>query len=513
MATAKPKQTALFRPKTAFDLLSIPVLGTAFKSRYGRLILQIPFLAIAVLVMYDGFTGPQSAARNLATVAPWVHYRGLVVIALLLAGNLFCMGCPFTLPRTLAKRVAISGFRFPRILRNKWLAIAGLFVMFFLYEWLDLWASPLLTAWVIVFYFVASFVLEVIFKESAFCKYVCPLGTFNFVYSTTSPTQIGVKNHDVCKACQGRECVNGSYATSPVIRVDEIPFIDADGTLHYKKVTVENNSKGTLGCGTELFPPQITSNLDCVYCLDCVRACPHDNIGLMLRQPGRELLKTGTWLKRWDVSLLVIMLTFMAIFNAFGMIPPIYSLLEWFADLGFTSDFIPLLLLFSFGMIILPVASSLVTAWLSRTLTNTAKKHSLRDTVATFAPAFVPLGFGIWIAHYGFHFLIAPLTIIPVVQEFLGQTGDWARFGTAVDNQWIGIMQVIALLGGFLWSMIVAQRASVQFYGKRHGFIGLMPWALLLLILMVTAYQIFSMPMEMRGTEDLFAYTQYLIEM
>jgi polyferredoxin len=359
---------------------------------------------------------------------------------------------------------------------------------------------------VIVFYFVASFVLEVVFKESAFCKYVCPLGTFNFVYSTASPTQIGVKNPEVCKSCQGRECVNGSYAASPVVRIDEIPYIDADGTLHYKKVTVENSPKGTLGCGTELFPPQITSNLDCVFCLDCVRACPHDNIGLMVRQPGRELLKSGAWLKRWDVSLLAIILTFMALFNAFGMVPPIYSLLGWFADLGFSSDVIPLFLIFTFGMIFLPIVTSLLAAWLSRTLTNTTRKHSLRDTVATFAPAFVPLGFGIWIAHYGFHFLIAPLTIIPVVQEFLGQTGAWARFGSPLNNQWIGIIQVIALLGGFLWSMIVAQRSSMQFYGKRHGFIGMMPWALLLLILMVTAYQIFAMPMEMRGTEDLFAY-------
>jgi polyferredoxin len=363
MATTQPKETPMFRPKTAFDLLTIPLLGSALKSRYGRLILQIPFLMAAIFIVYDGFTGPNSAARNLATVAPWVHYRGLVVIAILLAGNLFCMGCPFTVPRTLAKKLSISGIRFPQRLRNKWLAIAGLFIMFFLYEWLDLWASPVLTAWVIVFYFIASFVLEAVFKESAFCKYVCPLGTFNFVYSTASPTQIGVKNPDVCKACQGRECVNGSYAEKSVIRIDEIPYIDADGTLHYKKVTVENSPKGTLGCGTELFPPQITSNLDCVYCLDCVRACPHDNIGLMARTPGRELLQAGAWPKRWDISLLVIMLAFMAIFNAFGMVPPVFALLEWFASLGFTSDFIPLLLLFGFGMLLLPVLSALVAAW------------------------------------------------------------------------------------------------------------------------------------------------------
>ncbi len=507
-----PKKDALYRPKTAFDLLRLPILGRALKSRYGRLWLQIPLFIIAALLIYDGFTGPQMASRNLATVAPWVHYRGFVVLVILLAGNLFCMGCPFTLPRTLAKRFSIRGWRFPRVLRNKWLAIAGLFGIFFLYEWLDMWASPALTAWLIVAYFLASFVLEAFFKESAFCKYVCPLGTFNFVYSTASPTQIAVKDHAVCQNCQGKECVNGSYSPQPVIRLDEIPFIDADGNLHMKKVEVKNSPKGTLGCGTELFPPQITSNLDCVYCLDCVRACPHDNIGLFARTPGRELLRTDAWPKRWDVSLLVIALSFMAIFNAFGMVPPVFALLQWTGDtFGFQNDFIPLLILFAGGMLVLPALVAVGAGKFAQVLTNTGGKISLRDTVAAFAPAFVPLGFGIWIAHYGFHFLIAPLSIVPIVQEFLGQPGDWATYGVVLENSLIGLVQVAGLLGGFFWSLLIVQRTATRVYGRRNSFGGVLPWALVLLLMMVASYQIFALPMEMRGTEDLFAALLHLV--
>lgn len=500
-----PDKTPLYRPKTALDVLRVPLLGRLLKMRYGRLWLQVPLFIIAALLIYDGFTGPQMASRNLATVAPWVHYRGLVVLVILLAGNLFCMGCPFTVPRTLAKRLSIRGVRFPRMLRNKWLAIVGLFLLFFLYEWLDLWASPALTAWLIVAYFVASFVLEAVFAESAFCKYVCPLGSFNFVYSSASPTQIAVKDERVCQGCQGKECVNGSYATQPTIRVDEIPFIDADGTLHMKKVDVARNPQGTLGCGTELYPPQITSNLDCVYCLDCVRACPHDNIGLMTRIPGRELLKPGAWPQRWDVTLLVVGLAFMALLNAFGMVPPVFSLLEWLGQtFGFRSDFVPLLLIFGGGMLLLPALVTVGAAWFGRLLTNTARRYSLRQTAAAFAPAFVPLGFGIWIAHYGFHFLIAPLSIVPIVQEFLGQPGDWERYGVVLQNDLIGLVQVVALLGGFLWSLVIAQRAAQHLY-RRQSVAGLLPWALLLLFMALAAYQIFALPMEMRGTEELFA--------
>ncbi|MCA9973362.1 MAG: hypothetical protein KC425_24250, partial [Anaerolineales bacterium] len=173
--------------------------------RWGRLPGQLLLLAAALLMLYDGFTGPPLAPGNVATVLAWVHYRGLVMLALLLAGNLFCMSCPFTLPRTLARRLSGNGRRWPRRLRNKWFAIALLFLFFWLYEWLDLWASPLLTAWIVVAYFAGAFALEALFAESPFCKYVCPLGSFNFVASTVSPLQIGVRSQDVCRDCVGKE--------------------------------------------------------------------------------------------------------------------------------------------------------------------------------------------------------------------------------------------------------------------------------------------------------------------
>ncbi len=474
-----------------FDILRLPLVGRLLRWRRGRLALQLPLALAALLLVLDGFTGPQQASRNLATVAPWVHFRGVVVLALLLAGNLVCMSCPFTLPRTLAKRWSGGGRRFPRRLRNKWLAIASLFLLFVAYEALDLWASPLLTAWLIIAYFVASFVLELLFSESAFCKYVCPLGTFNFVYSTASPTQIGVRSPDLCRTCVGRECVNGSYRPAPLVRLDAIPG---------GQRAVKHGPDGTLGCGTLLFPPQMTGNLDCTLCLDCARACPHDNVGLFVRQPGRELFQPEAWPKRWDVSLLVIILAFMGLTNAFGMVPPVYDLQRALAQmLGIRSDWVLIGLIFLVGGVLLPIGLALLAGWLAQTFTAARHPYDLRQTVAAFAPAFVPLGFGIWIAHYSFHFLIAPLTIIPVIQEFLGQPGDWLKFSGTPDLTAIGLLQLLALLAGFLGSLLLANRAAARLY-RRQAMPGLLPWALLLLALAFAAAIVFSLPMEMRGS-------------
>ena len=500
--------TSLHRPKAAFDVLHVPFLGRMLRWRWGRLVFQLPLLVVALLLIYDGFTGPDLAAQNLATIAPWVHYRGLVIVALLLVGNLFCMGCPFTLPRTLAKRLSIRGRRFPRRLRNKWLAIAGLFLIFFLYEWLDLWASPALTAWVIVAYFAASFVLEAVFTESAFCKYVCPLGTFNFVYSTVSPLQIQARDHDVCRTCVGKECINGSYRETPVILIDQIRVDGQPEKTHI------NGPQGTLGCGTLLFPPQMQSNLDCVLCLDCARACPHDNVGLLTRRPGAELLRPSAWPHRYDVSFLVICLAFMGLVNAFGMVNPVYALMQSLADslglsvLGWSDEAIgglTLLLIFTVGSILLPVGLSLLAGQMGRLLTNTVKRDSLRTTLSSFAPAFVPIGLGFWAAHYGYHFLIGVLGIIPAFQNFLLDHGitllgqpNWTLSGIT-DLSLIGLLQTLALLGGFTGSLFVAQRIAFRLY-RRDGMTGFLPWALLFAVMMLIGLWLFSLPMEMRGT-------------
>lgn len=494
-------QQSQHQPALGRDVLRLPLVGPVLRHRQGRLALQALLSLGALALIVDGFVGPQSAARNLATVTPWVHLRGLVVIVLLLAGNLFCMGCPFTLPRSLAKRLARGGSRFPARLRNKWLAIFSLFALFFLYEYLDLWASPWLTAWLIIAYFVGSFALEAIFAESAFCKYICPLGSFNMVYSTLSPTRIAVKSADVCASCVGHECVNGSYASQPVIRLDDIPGGVAGET---RQIKVAHGPGGALGCGTELFAPQIRSNLDCTQCLDCVRACPHDNVSLFTRQAGAELGRAGSWSGRWDLSLLVIALAFMGLTNAFGMAPPYYALQEWLAlGLGITSEFVVLLLIFAAGNLLLPLLASVAAAWLSRGATGFQKRDSLRDTVAAFAPAFAPVGFGIWFAHYSFHLLVGPGLIVPVIQEFLGGVGDWGRWSFSLDAGLIGLIQLAVLLVGFFWSLRLAQKAALRLY-RRKALLGLLPWALVYLLLMLAAWQIFTLPMEMRGTLELF---------
>jgi hypothetical protein len=81
------------RPQSfeAKDILTWPLLGAFLRWRYSRRTMQAVLLVVTLFIVFDGLVGPQQAPKNLATVSAWIHYRGLVVLALLVVGNLFCM--------------------------------------------------------------------------------------------------------------------------------------------------------------------------------------------------------------------------------------------------------------------------------------------------------------------------------------------------------------------------------------------------------------------------------------
>ena len=297
----------------ASDVFTWPVIGPALRWRHTRTALQLVLLVLAAVLVAHGLVGPQLAPANLSTVLTWVHYRGLLIVVLLAAGNLFCTGCPFILVRDTARRLHAPTARWPRWLRRKWPAVVLFVAVLFVYELFDLWALPRATAWLVLAYFGAALTVDLLFAGASFCKYVCPIGQFNFVASTLSPLEIGVRRPATCQTCQTADCIKGRRAPEAPLRVLR------------------------RGCELNLFLPAKVGNLDCTLCFDCVHACPHDNVGLLTRTPGAELTDPsrrsgiGRLAQRWDLMALVVVFVFGALLNAFGMIAPGRAVEEWLA--------------------------------------------------------------------------------------------------------------------------------------------------------------------------------------
>lgn len=487
-----------------FDLLRVPILGAFLRWRWSRATMQTPLLLISALMIWHAFFGPQLAPKNLATLLTWVHFRGLIVLVLLLGGNFFCMACPFMLPRNLARRFISPRWTWPRWLRNKAPAIALFVGVLFIYEWLDLWSDPWATGILIVGYFAAAFLVDLLFKRASFCKFVCPIGQFNFVASTVSPFEVAVRNPQVCATCHTHDCIAGTHAHPALGQLADAPRSAPQPLRPIRGKLIQR------GCELDLFQPRKVGNLDCTFCLDCVHACPHDNVGLLARVPAEEIVSTefrsgiGNLDRRNDWSWLVAVFVFGAVLNAFAMISPVYTVEGVIARAsGVDSKWPALAALFLLALVIEPAILLGGAAWLTRQFSGVAT--SLWTVINRFARTLAPLGLGVWLAHYGFHFLTGFLTVIPVAQ-YTVRTTFGADFLGAPRWQLAGLPQSLVfpielgfLMLGSVGSLALAWRAAAEFApGKTTRVFA--PWALVAVLLCASACWTLSQPMDMRGT-------------
>ena len=493
-----------------FDLLTLPVVGAVLRSRWTRRLAQLAVLLIVLAVIVDGFSGPQVGAMNLAGVVPWIHWRGLVIFGLLILGNVFCFACPFTLPRAIARRLfGQSALRsWPRWLRNKWLAVGLMALVLWSYEAFSLWNSPWLTAWIAIFYFAGALVVDSLFRDAAFCKYVCPIGQFNFVQSLVSPFEVKVCSSSVCTTCSTHDCIRGNGRSN--------------------------------GCELQLFQPRKVGNLDCTFCLDCVQACPHENVGVIAVAPTASIWRDGPrsgigrLSRRWDYTALAVVLVFGAFANAAGMVAPV---LDWqdrlAAALGLDSSFwittgFYLLCLFALPVLLVggaALASEMVLERGSaiRSADSASRLNGGRRSMWQFANRFtwslVPLGFAMWLAHYSFHFFTSCDGIVPVAQRFaadfhLASLGspDWVCSCCRPAPDWLLKFELLALDIGMLASLYAVWRISLgqiesEMRTEGESSVTLSkvmraawPWALLIVGLFAVGVWILLQPMQMRGT-------------
>src|SRR5262245_22793546 len=466
--------------RKSWDLLSVPIIGAVLGRPGFRRMVQSVMFALALLVIADGLFGHQMSSMNLAGVLPWTHWRGLVVISLLVAGNFFCMACPFTLARDCGRRWLPARWRWPKRLRSKWLAAGLLAVYLWAYEAFGLWDSPWWTAWIVIGYFVASFLIDGLFRGASFCKYICPIGQFNFVHSLVSPLEVKVRNPDICRTCTTYDCIRGNDTQR--------------------------------GCELALFQPKKSGNLDCTFCLDCVHSCPHQNVGIIAITPGSQLIHDryrsalGRLSQRTDVAALVLLLVFGAFVNAAGMIGPVTALERTLQRrLGLESLLPVSSALFALALLVLPLLLVALCGVVWRALSSSAVRW--RELLCRFAPTLAPLGLSMWVAHLAYHFLTGAAVVIPVTQRVASDLGssllgqpNWGSAVMLLPLDWLPSLQILLLDGGLLLTLYAGWRVTRGFSDRARELLSLFaPWACLAVLLYAARVWIVFQPMEMRG--------------
>lgn len=473
-AEQRRRERVVSRSHAPFDLLRLPVFGSFARWKHSRRVAQALMLVAAIAIASDGLFGHQMAPMNSAGVLPWIHWRGFVILALLAAGNWFCFACPFMLPREVGKRLFNGSMRWPRKLRSKWLSAALLLLYFWAYEAFRLWNSPWLTAWIILSYFTAAFFIDGFFRGASFCKYVCPIGQFNFVSSLVSPFEVKVKREATCQSCRTYDCIRG-------------------------------NTKQR-GCELLLFQPKKESSLDCTFCLDCVHACPHENVGILPVLPAATITKrgyrssVGKLFGRVDLAVVSLVLVFAAFGNAAGMIAPVaqwQSVVSWPYPVS--------------AAVFLGISVVLLPALLIRLCAATASQVTAlpwKAMAVRFSFALVPIGVSMWAAHVFYHLATGAAAVVPLAQRTvavlmpaLNVVPNWTFAAQVPVPDWLRPLQVLLLDAGLLLSLYTTWRVAggIPSRGSNRTLAIFAPWGILATVLYIYGAWIIFQPMQMRG--------------
>jgi len=301
----------------------------------------------------------------------------------------------------------------PRKLRNMWLQ--NFIFMTMISFGIILITRPLATASLFVLILGATFILTIFFRRRVFCQYLCPVGGFLGNYAMASVTEVRVIDPQVCKHHKEKSCLCGS----------------PEGW----------------GCPWNQYPGTMDRNNHCGFCMECIKSCPKDNIGVFVRPFGAD-----PGLRSKDEMVNVIIMLAVAIAFSITMLGP-WSWIKAAANVTESRQLIPFLLyvavLWSGALVVFPALFKLAAKWGSRLAGQPAAENAL---MLQSAYALIPVGIFAWIAFSLPSVLVNYNYLLVVVSDPFGF--GWNLFGTAnvpyapFIPEWIPMIQGLLLLVG-----------------------------------------------------------------
>lgn len=461
-----------------FELTRSRVFKNLVKWRGFQPLVQLPVVLLFILVIVAGFIGSQDPSRNIAPVLTWnIWWMGLIFFAFI-GGQIWCTVCPWmAVPDWVQRLSGVAGMerRWPRWLRNLYPAIG----MFFVLSWLELAYDapyrPALTSLMGLAMLVMAGATLFVFERKGFCRYVCPVGRVTGAYGTTGMLEIRRKDSQICKSCQTKDCFHG-------------------------------NEKG-LPCPTHEFMGAMNENSYCTMCTECLKTCPHDNIGINVRAPIADLM--GPHRKRLDEAWLLLAIFVITIFHGLAMIPlwtqetvpPLRDGIE--SVVGVDPGY---LWSFTLGMVVF-CGVSVGIYWgmcgVARKISGN-QLYRVKDFFIAFAYPLLPVALAYHLAHNALHVFYEGSKLVRLISDPFGW--GWDLFGTAqspltmlvpIETLWAS--QVVMVVLGNVAAVWLVNRAAYRMFGnRRQAWRAVVPMVIFTALLSVGAMWLLGQPMEMR---------------
>lgn len=458
-----------------YNLLQFAFVNRLVKLQSFPILLQTLSLLAFLLVLTAGLIG--QTKNNIAPALTWTWWWALLIFIVLGFGKAFCAICPWEAASSivtslsLKSRIKKIGYEipWPKSARNIYPAIA----FFIILTWFELGHnvthSPSMTAILGLVMMGMAVLFAIIFERRAFCRYACLVGRVSGLYALFSPVELRPESKDTCTQCTSKACFRGS--------ADQV------------------------GCPTMLFPGNLKENTYCTLCTECVRSCPHDNIGINLRPFATDLFNKIRF--QWDEATLAIVLLALTSFHGLTMTPLWETLnnhVRVATGVGPISSFSLLMLI----MITAPIMLFWFGAKAAQALTKDESVDA-KKIFKAFAYSVVPVALFYHLAHNSMHFYLEAQNIVPLLSDPFGY--GWNLFGTAhktygplLSLETIWYIQITFIVVGHVYGVLIADRvARTLFRNYRNILRSLVP--LLLTMILYSSYSVWliAQPMEMRS--------------
>ena len=371
-----------------------PFVEFLSSSIWPLLFLKIIILSLFILVIVAGLEGTPIPGRNIATVLTWNIWWAGLIVSIFFLGSAWCAVCPwdtlatlFVKPRLWFKHNINNSLELdtPKWLRNVWPAL----LMFIGLTWLELGVgvttSPYWTALLSLLMVVLATISLAIFKNKAFCHYICPIGRTVGFYAQLAPIELRPIDSNICSDCTGLECFNGSTNADP--------------------------------CPTQLVMGRLTQNTYCTSCGNCVHSCPEKNISWRIRPQSNEAVQSAR--PHWDEAWFMLALLALTSFHGITMMEFWEGWVSQFAQA--IGDSGQLLISFSVGLLASIIAPVLIYS-LAILLTQRLIKEKIRFKKIFTSLVFVtlPLAFAYHLAHNLNHMIRESVGVTQLFSNPLG---------------------------------------------------------------------------------------------
>ncbi len=409
--------------KWEFNLLRLSWIRAFLGSRLFPALPRAVVGICLVLVVITLFFGPAEPEQNIGLTLGWVVGWPLLIFSFFFLARTWCSVCGLSVPGALAQALARPERPTPPFLRkySGWIMASLCILLFWIETTWNAYQSPHLTGWIITAIATSALVFSVLFKRRVWCRYLCPLGAINAVFSMPAVLELRSNTHVCINRCTDHVCYTG------------------DG--------------GNAGCPMFRHPFLVDNNRDCILCGQCIKNCKLESIHLNLRLAPQELWNLQS--PRLEDGFLIVSLA--AIFYPFVLHQNFPGFFDYWRQglhgMGLPENQALAASIFFFSCILIHLGGYSLLSGLMARLTG----NSLRATASILGYGMIPLILGAYLAAHLEVFVGGAGLLAANLMAMAGFDGPYGSH-RIMSRDAAFVLQAITVAGGLLATLYASHR-------------------------------------------------------